>query len=374
MKTNSIIRNLIITALFLFAATGSAFAIPIGVSGLSNPGSVVCAKDINGSLWCDKANSGGAFNITSGQTAPTNNWGPFPLHGLLTMFNTACPQNAVVVDRDGPDFAGGAWLDVSCKDCVAPPAGMVAWYPLDETGGTRASELIQATASITNPLATSSPIDGKYYGSPYHLTGAYGWVGTAAQFDGVDDYVETSHHSSLNFGTGDFTIDCWVKIDHPNDAKNGVRVLVEKREMVTASDIRGYSLYLYKGRVSLQLADGNYTNFGSSLIVPADGLWHFVAVTVDRNNPNGGKFYRSLGTQGNFTIETEPFDPTKRQGSLDNGRPLRIGSTTLGGPGSLFKGGIDEVELFNRALADWEITPIIEAGRYGKCKPCAICQ
>ncbi|MBS1810387.1 MAG: LamG domain-containing protein [Acidobacteria bacterium] len=374
MKTNNNrMRNLLLTALFIVTASASSFAVPSGVSGLSNPGSTVCAKDVNGSLWCGLTKSDGTFNVYTGTVPPTTNWGAFPIHGILTIFNTACPQNSIAVDRDGPDGLGGFWLDVSCKDCVATPLGMVAWYPLDETAGTKAHEVIQATSGFPNPQNTTSPLDGSYFGSPVRLTGSYGYVGTAALFDGINDYVEAPSHPSLNFGTGDFSIDGWVKIDNPNDL-TGVRVLVEKREQISNLNYRGYSLFLYNGKVSLQLAGGGYANYVSSLVVPADGLWHFVAVTVSRNSTTGGKLYLSQGIQGSFTVQTASFNPTNIMGSLDNTRPLRIGSITLSGPGSLLKGGIDEVQLFNRSLADWEIKPIIEAGRYGICKPCAMCQ
>ena len=33
----------------------------------------------------------------------------------------------------------------------------------------------------------------------------------ALDFDGIDDYVNIPHHNSLNFGSGDFTVEAWVK-------------------------------------------------------------------------------------------------------------------------------------------------------------------
>lgn len=287
------------------------------------------------------------------------------------VYNINCPDKGMTVDRDGPGWAGGPWLDVSCVGCVNPPSNMVAWFALDEASGTKAGDLAQFGPKTINSTQFDSPIDGIYYGSPQHLTGTAGWVSNAVKFDGINDYVEAPNHPSLNFGTGDFSIDAWVKIDHPNDAL-GVRVIVEKREQI-GKQYYGYSLFLYNGKLGLQLADGTPYNYGSNLTVPADGQWHFVAVTIDRNNTNGGTFYLSQGTIGNFTVQTATFNPTNRSGSLDNSRPLRIGSLTLASPTSLFKGSIDEVELFNRMLTPTEIQSLVEAGRYGKCKPCFIC-
>jgi len=372
MKTNTIIRNLLIAVIFALTTYASASACPIGISGLSNPNSTVCAKDVNGKLWCTKADASGNFYIIGGGVAPSTDTSCLPTMGTFMVYNIDCPPNGMSVDRNTPAYSGGPWLDVSCANCVPAPTGMVGWFTFDEASGTKAGDLAQSAPKIINPTQFASPIDGTYFGSPLHLTGGLGWVSNAVKFDGTNDYVEAPNHPSLNFGSGDFSIDAWVKVDHPNDA-TGVRALVEKREQI-GGQYFGYSFFLYNGKLSLQLADGGYANFVSNLTVPADGLWHLVAVTVDRNNIAGGTFYLSQGTTGNFSVQTATFNPTNRQGSVNNSRPLRIGSVTLAGPTSLFKGSLDEVELFNRMLTPAEVQSLVDAGRYGKCKPCFICQ
>ncbi len=106
---------------------------------------------------------------------------------------------------------------------------------------------------------------------------------------------------------------------------------------------------------------GNYTNYNSNLHV-ADGNWHFVAVTVDRDDPNGLVFY----VDGN----QKTMDPTARQGSLDNDHDLLIAGNCL--TNHFFtSGSIDEVELFNRVLPPEVIYSIIDAYQRGsniKCK------
>ena len=75
---------------------------------------------------------------------------------------------------------------------------------------------------------------------------------------------------------------------------------------------------------------------------------------MDRDHPNdGGKFY----VDGN---EVDHFDPTLRTGSLTNSGLLRLGSRSISlpiGPG-LYRGILDEVELFPRALTPAEIQGI----------------
>ncbi|PYS22410.1 MAG: hypothetical protein DMF72_13325 [Acidobacteria bacterium] len=57
---------------------------------------------------------------------------------------------------------------------------------------------------------------------------------------------------------------------------------------------------------------------------------------------------------------------TPLTGTLDNAAPLRLGvrSFSLNG---YWKGTLDELELFNRALTESEVFAIYDAGRVGKC-------
>ncbi|MEW6652832.1 MAG: SdrD B-like domain-containing protein, partial [Bacteroidota bacterium] len=118
--------------------------------------------------------------------------------------------------------------------CVNPPSGMVAWWHLDFSARDGRQDIAgfnNVGTMINNPLQVAGKVLG------------------ALQFDGVDDYVEVADHSELNFGTGDFSFDAWIK----TDAKTNVKVLVDKRKAYN----RGYSFFLNDGYLSLQLADGS---------------------------------------------------------------------------------------------------------------------
>ncbi len=100
--------------------------------------------------------------------------------------------------------------------------------------------------------------------------------------------------------------------------------------------------------------------------MPADGLWHHVAVTVDRLNPTGGHFYLDGQPAG------PAFDPTKHRGSLNTSAPFRVGArsalSSSGPVSAVLQGCLDEVEAFRRALSPEEVVSIYEAGANGKCK------
>jgi hypothetical protein len=234
--------------------------------------------------------------------------------------------------------AGDVWSfrteGEDCCRCVKPPEGMVAWWPLDETGG-----------NIARDLANDN--DGMWVGSPRPVAGA---VDGALYFDDRSDYIEVPDDPSLNFGEGDFSVDAWLR----TSATSGSRVILDKR----VESYRGYLMYLRSGDLSFQLADGRGTNYRSELFV-ADGEWHHVAVTVDRDDPNGLRLY--------VDGISETRDPTERTGNLSNGGNLLIAASCLG-ISSQFNGAIDEVELFNVALDADDVIDIFEAGGGGKCK------
>lgn len=232
--------------------------------------------------------------------------------------------------------------------CVEPAAGQLAWFPLDEGDSGVSLDLIAG-------------IQGQRKNGP--RPGA-GMVRGALQFDGGDDFVEVAGTDAgdFNIGTGDLSFEAWVRLG-PKENRSGVRVLVEKRQ---PSPLRGYSFFLYNGRPGIQVADASgYSNYIASVEVPADGKWHLVSVSARRSrlSPPGGQFYLDGAPAG------QPFDPSNRPGDLTNSAPLRLGSTTLGPrPESVFHGGLDEVGVFNRALAPEEVKRLYAAGAMGRCQ------
>ena len=241
--------------------------------------------------------------------------------------------------------------------CVPPPADMVAWWPLDETSGTTANDL----AGVNN--------QGTHVNGP---TPTPGKVAGALRFDGVDDHVRVPDHAELDVGTGNFTLDAWVR----TTASQGVVVFVDKRSGPTPL---GYSLFLANGRLGFQMANGvgsstctsaptsgvacvNYVAPTTSPNV-ADGQWHHVAAVVDRANTTTGVRLYVDGVQ--------VFSGAPLSGNLDNTSDLYMGvRTPAQGGGGFLRGDLDEVELIKRALTLQEIQALFQAGSAGKCKGC----
>ncbi|MCL5029514.1 MAG: T9SS type A sorting domain-containing protein, partial [Bacteroidetes bacterium] len=215
---------------------------------------------------------------------------------------------------------------------------MVAWWHLDYS----ARDGRQDIAGFNNV--------GTMINGPLQVAGK---VLGALQFDGVDDYVEVADHPELNFGTGDFSFDAWIKTSE----NIGVKQLVSKRSST------GYGVFLNSGNLSLTLSAPSIAAMSwSPSVFVADGNWHHIAVTVSRTNKQGIVFYLD-------GVATPYGDPTPYQGSLTNSASLLIGAQQLPHPSFNFKGILDEIELFKRVLTPAEVLAIYNAGSAGKCKP-----
>lgn len=208
--------------------------------------------------------------------------------------------------------------------CVAPPPGMVAWWPGD--GSTR-------------DIAGASPatlVGGAAY--------AAGRVDQAFSLDGTSAWVEVPDAAALRV-TGAFTIDAWI---YPN--ATGGRIV----DKITAGAGDGYLLDTWGGGVRL-LFDGQ--SLSGATVLPT-GAWSHVAGVYD-----GAEMRVYVDGALDGARATTAAVPT-------NALPLRIGAASDGG--SRFSGLIDEVEVFNRALSQAEIQAIVAAGSAGKCKTAAV--
>jgi len=299
--------------------------------------------------------------------------------------NSACGQACAVVNYPPPIVTGGGLVGCSpasgacfpigttivtcratniCNDratctftvtvlpyvlpCAPVPPNLALWLPFDEASGLTALNLAGGNV-------------GTLLNGPVRQLGSY--VNNSLCFDGVNDYVQVTPYPAIQFGTGDFSIDAWIK---PASLANSIRIIVDHRDEISGPSVRGYSFFLGGGNgLAFQIGDGaGFVNYPSTLTVPADGRWHLVAVTVSRANPNGIRFF----VDG--VIDSVPRDPTPYPGSVTPppAYPLRVSSRSSFLSG-FFPGCIDEVELFRRALAPSEITAIYNAGPYGKCRP-----
>jgi uncharacterized repeat protein (TIGR01451 family) len=284
---------------------------------------------------------------------------------------------AIDGERDGVtspltlnDYAAtaSAVLTVKCpSECVAPLTDMVSWWPLDELpGDPKVIDIWDSNHGTAMNAAIGAP------GGPVSLQGQY--VGNSLFFSG--SYVDVSPATTLDFGTGEFSIDAWVNT--PSGTPNyptTIQPIVDKTQ-VTGSIARGYALFIYypanspTGQVYLGFVidDGVTPPAATAPILHTIPLspgwhWHHVAVTVAR--PTSSTATVTLYVDG------APSAPvTVTVGSTSNGAALWIGKSRLDAllNASLQEVAIDELEIFKRALSQSEIQDIYSADKKGKCK------
>jgi hypothetical protein len=247
------------------------------------------------------------------------------------------------------NFLGGLALCiplavVSCgASCVPPPDGIVSWWRAEGDGsdwmGTNQATLLNGVGF------------------------ANGMVGEAFNFDGVNDAIVVSNSSSVNFGPGqDFSIEAWVR-PLASTTDFGVMSVVDKRFAPNTTQCQGYEFNLTGGRVHCRLSDSavnNGTEFGPAGPDLRDGNLHHIALSVARTSTTGG----CLCVDGQVVLT---FNPTVEPGDLGNTQPLRIGHHASASVFAFFKGQIDELSLYSRALTTNEIAAIYAAGSAGKC-------
>ncbi|MGE0481464.1 MAG: LamG-like jellyroll fold domain-containing protein [Phycisphaerae bacterium] len=251
-------------------------------------------------------------------------------------------------------------------ECVDPPSGLVGWWPFDEYQHPLSDIASRVPSTpVPAPFGVFPKLPGCDLG--VGPTPAKGVVERALEFDGCDDYVEVSASPAHTFISSDFTIDAWIM----TDVAAGEQPIVDKRMLpargIFFGSVIGYRLYLDNGRLAATLADPIFpgqTDYVSTSPVVADGRWHHVAVTVQRV-PSGAAL--KLFVDGAVVAQ---FSTAGKPGSIFNGAAnLRIGGGyAITGPATYFRGRIDEVEIFRRALPDADIRRIYEAGCAGKCR------
>lgn len=266
--------------------------------------------------------------------------------GVLGAVPTALAQDGLA-----PASAPALCPAGDIPNCVSPPWGLEAWWPFDDLNDGPGGRYIDI-AQDHDGIARFEPLSIE------------GRVGRAVSFANTEDEISVDPDARLNFAAGqDFTIDFWIRTQ-----ANGLEIVLEKRTFDPGS--RGYQVFKFNGRIGLQMGTGtgsnvcSFNNAVSSctnyLSTPeiADGEWHFVAISVDRDSSQGVRFY----FDGQLT---DSFDATVRQGSLANTASLLIGG---GDRDASFTGDLDELEIYRRALTDSEVQDLFDAGAGGKCK------
>jgi hypothetical protein len=186
--------------------------------------------------------------------------------------------------------------------------------------------------------------NGTIYGDPLPtwVSGIHRQAINFSDYLHGEQYIEVPNSASINFGTGSFSISCWIK------TTSGYQSLpiVEKRGHSPELYV-GYLLLLEYGNLYFQMGDSNgYCNYANTQIYLNDGNWHHIVITVNRGGSNRIRFYIDGVDDQNYRIS--------QPGSVTNIQPLYIGSG--------FYGSIDELALYNQELCADEVKELYMNG------------
>ncbi|CAA6826569.1 MAG: Unknown protein [uncultured Sulfurovum sp.] len=228
------------------------------------------------------------------------------------------------------------------------------WESVDTNGTTDSNE----TVNLSNGLvahyefegnandSSGNGNDGTEHGGVAYVDGV---IGQAGSFDGVDDYVEIAHDSSLNIDTM-LTLSVWINIKTlPNSwspiiHKGGVRIDSPRYSN------REYALWLENSNILHLTSAGDnsiqkYYNTDSNIF--ETNKWFLYTAVIDRNT-HKTKIYIDGNLKHMFDDEYSSFNR--------NTNNLRIAWTEENHNNySFYNGNLDDLRIYNRALNETEI-------------------
>ncbi|MEO1262478.1 MAG: LamG domain-containing protein [Bacteroidota bacterium] len=185
--------------------------------------------------------------------------------------------------------------------------------------------------------------DGQVYGDPGCHCGV---EGNALFFDGINDYVEFSGVVNRYFNTQDFTVSFYIK---PNKYSIFKQSLLSKRDSCNENHMLDFQLDINKREIKTDLFEAPYKYFKEiSPETPQTDWIHFALVRrgIRAYTYINGELRREGRRCSGVDIGNEALLSFSNTPCLTTGRTVR------------FKGGLDELRVYDHALTDEEIMKI----------------
>ncbi|HLP76667.1 MAG TPA: LamG-like jellyroll fold domain-containing protein, partial [Candidatus Paceibacterota bacterium] len=235
---------------------------------------------------------------------------------------------------------------VAMADCVAPPAGLVSWWKAE-------SNALDSVNGVNNGVLMGN------------AGFAPGKVGLGFSLDGNGSYIRVPHDGSQTL-TNELTIELWYKSEG-----NGSYGIFNKHN--TESGPIDYGIAMTPGvRISTYFNDPTVidSDVGGAFEIayyntaPASGAFHHLAATFKQLAANTVETRVYVDAQ---LVRARTFNASLARAVST--APILIGATVEYPSYEYFKGIIDEVSLYGRALSSNEIAAIYQADSAGKCNP-----
>ena len=378
------------------AKVGSATSTTFTGPGTGSSGGGLFVLKVTGMTKAGSAavrQAAGASNV-AGASAPTTTWGGAALTGnpiVIAVFNATSPAGVSAPST-------GTWSSLSNVGYSTPTTGAkvmsldsgwtsatVTWgstttayanvaVELDTSTATTFNQSLTATAvAVTGAVikrankflhagsggidantvlalhgddadASTTLIDSSPSGHPMTALGnaqidtaQSKFGGSSMLFDGTGDYYTTPDHTDFALGSGDFTIDCWLRF-------NALGTTIIAAQWAGTGNQRGWELFYFSASNLLRFVpstDGTNpgTNNRDFAWTPSTNTWYHLAVVRTGNNIMAFVDGTQIGSTQSFTFTL--FDSTAA---------FAVGADSEGGAG--WNGWIDEFRL-SKGVARW---------------------
>ena len=258
------------------------------------------------------------FKLDGADLGPALTSAPYN-HNWVTTGSADGPHVITAVARDA---AGNTTASAACPFTVSNPAAppsLIAAYGFEEASGSTATD------------STGNNHTGAISGATRATAGKFG---RALTYDGINDLVYVPHTAAFNVGSG-LTLEAWVR---PTVVSGWRTALMKQRNNESL-----YVLYATSGggQPNWQvMTNNNFETSGPANL--AVNAWTHLATTYDGSSMRlyvNGTLAASRAISGSV--------PTTANG------PLTIGGNHLWP--EWFKGQIDEVRVYSRALSASEV-------------------
>jgi hypothetical protein len=245
---------------------------------------------------------------------------PIDLSGVGGLQNV----NSLTVGVDGASAAGMLYIDdirlyPLPSESLVPPPPLAGFWNLDEGTGTVVAD------------SSGNGNDGVFVGEPVWVAGQ---VGTALQFNGVDNYVEVPHDETLTV-YNEAAVALWMNPERYNSEGEGWGGVMGKGAP------RAYSLFTTDAGI-LHFSTGGVGSTSNDA-VPLNEWSHVVAMVSAGSHAYYINGQASGGGGSGIVLPGE-----------SNSAPVTFGN--INETARFYQGMLDDVRVYNRALSEEEVT------------------
>lgn len=204
---------------------------------------------------------------------------------------------------------------------------IIAYYSMDDT---RVDTLFDASGNSNNGIFMST------------TSVAPGFSGNSLMFNGTDDYVQFAQSPTFDIPGGFVSVSVWTKLEYlPTEMLLGTGPLFDSHD-------DQYVMYEDRGNKELRFKVTSTTGAARPGIPQADlisGQWINVVGVFDGTN---AMIYLNGVKKGTLPLS----------GTVKPGQVAMLGKSAISGTISYFRGSIDNVAIYNKALSQAEVEDI----------------